>query len=969
MVAKRRIAMNLTKKLFLTAAVLMTALLLPLHTRAADISASGFSIFQQDGKTKGRVTLSGDFLGGIPEIDLLEVRAYQLDPGGVPPFMEPFYLSYYCPLSLSIGHGTCMSDEQLNGYLCQSTTLWQKTHRTNSDIGEHADTAPFNYQAEFDIPDSLFGSNRVILTGRLFHQWGGPYANWSAAVYMHDIFFDGKLECKRDPATETKSLHFEQVYSPDGGLSTKTEPFSGLSFSVDCGSGKEHMSADADGVLSLDVGACGCKVSVCDGRVANDYSWTITKDSATTAYSIVNDEKNADGLKGFADQKYMDAIHAVGVMNNISSNLPDHLVNSALEQRTPVQQFKSHMDFYDAYMEEVRRLRKKLLLQKKKCGQEAAASASQSGVDVVTGAVESIAAALNIGHKTAAVGPAVQADTQAPYDGSTLTVTPGDKDVVVTTMQDMVQQKLQTVRVKLKAGHVDIHSTAVMTPDESGGYWISVLDGLAIVFNASGVPFKPFIGSGTYGHISAAGDLTEVGRGVGTLPASLDGTMEIVTESSTGRMNGSADALRIFNDFRNSAETGKGLISYEDNGLSIAGNETTMRPVSFNYDGRIQIEVATPIFNEPVDLYFGLFAEPYNLLLLLDRAGRWTTALTPWKKNVKTVGFETVLPSIDGSMLEPGDYKAYLVALPTGQTDFSEMTAWEAVLHITHEAETVELDNSIYWEPSDGIGLISAHSSGTDYSTAVADPCGTDVEFVRSLYQSILERDLEVSSEPGHGAAHLQSLQDGATRASLIVAFFDSPEYQNKQKSDDEFIRDAYQAILGREPTSAEQSVSIIFGRDDFLNSLFLSSEYRDMMAACGQGASSADQDKTVTINSMHDYSYSFVREEITSKPDFDNEYDLMAEPWCTVKPALCGNFLPVIVLDVPDPDFDIIDSIPESGYLSDESGFENCIEVEEQQIYINKNRDGTHTAFKIVEHSKPSDCEHTIRILYRNLD
>lgn len=864
--------MQTIKALYLTAMVLMTVLLFPMHLKAVEISTSGFSIFQQDGKTKGRVTLSGDFLGGIPEIDQLEVRAYQVEPGGVPPFMEPFYLNYYCPLSLSIGHNTCMTDEQLNGYLCSSFTLWGKTHRINDDIGEHTDTAPFNYQAEFDIPDSLFGSGRVILTGRLFHQWGGPFAAWSAAVYMHDVFFDGSLECKKDSATVPKNLYFEQVYSLDGGLSLKTEPFSGLSFIVDCGSGKEYMSADANGVLSLDVGACGCKVSVCDGRVANVYSWTITKDSGTTEYSLVNDEKNAEGLKRFADRKYMEAMQAVGILSNTASNLSNHLVNSALDTRTPIQQFKTDMDFYHAYMEEVRLLRKKLLLQKQKCGHEVATSTAQTGLNSIIGGAESIAAALNLGHKTAAVGPAVQADSQAPYDGSTLTVTPGDRDLVVTTMQDMVKQKLQTVRVKLKAGHVDIHSTAVMTPDESGGYWISVLDGLAIVFNASGVPFRPFIGSGTYGHISAAGDLTEVGQGIGTLPASFNGTMKIVTESGTEQMNGPDDALRIFNDFRNGAATGKGLISYEDNGLSLAGNETAMRPVSFNYDGRIQIEVATPIFNEPVDLYFGILAEPYNLFLLLDRAGRWTTELTPWKKNVKTVAFETVLPSFDGSTLDQGAYKAYLVALPTGHTDSSQMTGWEAALNLNHEAETVVLDNSIYWEPSDGIGLISANSSGntttTDYSTAVADPCGTDAEFVRSLYQSILERDLEVSFEPGHGAAHLESLRDGATRESIIFAFFHSSEYQNKQKSDDEFIRDAYQAVLGREPTSAERSVTIIFGRDDFLNALFASPEYQDMMATCGQTTSvPGTQDKTVFLDSMQNYSYSFVRELVTSRP------------------------------------------------------------------------------------------------------
>ncbi len=37
--------------------------------------------------------------------------------------------------------------------------------------------------------------------------------------------------------------------------------------------------------------------------------------------------------------------------------------------------------------------------------------------------------------------------------------------------------------------------------------------------------------------------------------------------------------------------------------------------------------------------------------------------------------------------------------------------------------------------------------------------------------------------------------------------------------------------------------------------------------------------------------------------------------------------------------------------------------------VGTNKNRDGTHTAFEIVSHTKPSNCEHNINILYRKLD
>ncbi len=245
-----------------------------------------------------------------------------------------------------------------------------------------------------------------------------------------------------------------------------------------------------------------------------------------------------------------------------------------------------------------------------------------------------------------------------------------------------------------------------------------------------------------------------------------------------------------------------------------------------------------------------------------------------------------------------------------------------------------------------------------DYSDAISNPCGTDIEFVRSLYQSILGRDVEVSIT-GEGKTHLISLQNGGTRKALILAFFHSQEYQNKHTKDLEFIRDVYQSILAREPNAQEKSIGIL-NRDDFIEQIFNTNEYKGIIASCPQ----TNKDKEIKLNSINNFCYSFIREEITARPNLDESYDLLVEPWCTDRPALCGNFIELNI-----PSFDNITAIPATGYLSDDAGYGDCVEVNVNKIYINKNRDGTHTAFEIVSHTKPSNCEHNINILYRKLD
>ena len=111
------------------------------------------------------------------------------------------------------------------------------------------------------------------------------------------------------------------------------------------------------------------------------------------------------------------------------------------------------------------------------------------------------------------------------------------------------------------------------------------------------------------------------------------------------------------------------------------------------------------------------------------------------------------------------------------------------------------------------------------------------------------------------------------------------------------------------------------------------------------------------TGNSM----VSFVRNEFTSS--YISDYDLGLEPWCIDGVALCGNF--AAIGNVP-----LSSSItpPTSGYLSDEAGFDDCVEIDPTQTYVNKNRDGSYTAFRITSHTKLGSCDHKIQFDYINL-
>jgi hypothetical protein len=134
--------------------------------------------------------------------------------------------------------------------------------------------------------------------------------------------------------------------------------------------------------------------------------------------------------------------------------------------------------------------------------------------------------------------------------------------------------------------------------------------------------------------------------------------------------------------------------------------------------------------------------------------------------------------------------------------------------------------------------VIGGGSGNLDLS--LSKPCAANRVFVTSLYQSILNR------QPDAGGLNYWTgrLNSGQTKKWLIAQLFKSREYTGSRKSNREFVRDAYQAILGRQPEPAGHSSWIrqlgnSLPRVSLVQNLLRSIEYTRIMARCGTGSTS----------------------------------------------------------------------------------------------------------------------------------
>ncbi len=99
---------------------------------------------------------------------------------------------------------------------------------------------------------------------------------------------------------------------------------------------------------------------------------------------------------------------------------------------------------------------------------------------------------------------------------------------------------------------------------------------------------------------------------------------------------------------------------------------------------------------------------------------------------------------------------------------------------------------------------------------------------------------------------------------------------------------------------------------------------------------------------------------------DWDN-FDIGLEPWCQDEVAMCGNYVDLGEKSLSDIS---TSDIPSTGLNNTPSNY--CNNMAMNHVYINKNHDGTYTAFKIISHEKIGDwnswCDHEATIQYKNL-
>ncbi len=123
--------------------------------------------------------------------------------------------------------------------------------------------------------------------------------------------------------------------------------------------------------------------------------------------------------------------------------------------------------------------------------------------------------------------------------------------------------------------------------------------------------------------------------------------------------------------------------------------------------------------------------------------------------------------------------------------------------------------------------------TGAGLAWAVGKPCASSRDFVISMYQSILER------QPDQAGLNywVGRLNAGKQRKWVIAQFF-LAQGQSLKKNNHDFVRDAYQAILSREPEPQGYQTwgnSLVnhMPRDEMIVHFLHSDEFRNKTAGC----------------------------------------------------------------------------------------------------------------------------------------
>ncbi len=96
---------------------------------------------------------------------------------------------------------------------------------------------------------------------------------------------------------------------------------------------------------------------------------------------------------------------------------------------------------------------------------------------------------------------------------------------------------------------------------------------------------------------------------------------------------------------------------------------------------------------------------------------------------------------------------------------------------------------------------------------------------------------------------------------------------------------------------------------------------------------------------------------------------DISIEPWCVDYVALCGDYIDIGTKSLSEV---TSSDIPSSGFpdetISNYNFSSYCEKVSLNHTYINKNSDGSYTAFMVTSHEKTGECNHQILVKYVNI-
>ena len=188
-------------------------------------------------------------------------------------------------------------------------------------------------------------------------------------------------------------------------------------------------------------------------------------------------------------------------------------------------------------------------------------------------------------------------------------------------------------------------------------------------------------------------------------------------------------------------------------------DELNIRNVGFTIDREV-ISMAVNVGQDGPEMLMG------KVSLLASAAG----AAAPWTRELQLSVYS-------------GNAPLAFIRIPTAQ-----ITAYaEGRIDLTQYLDS--------WQFSGVDDVAGGEPEPNGFKLSVASLCGSDREFVRSVYHAIAER------EPAEWElnAHVQRLQGGVLRGRIV-----SDLLLAKNNSGAGFMADAIQAIYGRQPTPGE---------------------------------------------------------------------------------------------------------------------------------------------------------------------